>query len=434
MKNVLVLVFFLSSITATYAQDTLVVSMAELSQQSLDKNLQWQLAQREIELADAELSITRAMYLPNIIASYSVVNTNAPMNVFGFKLNQSGISMDDFNPHAMNNPGGLTDFGTKLEFQQPIINMDAVYKKRAGAVKTEVLRLRQQRTKEQLRFELQKAYYTLQLAYQTYYTLQDAKATALANKRDIENYFKNGLVQKPDLLFVDVHVHSVETQIQFAESNVHNASDYLRLLLNNDTDGTVFKPADLLTISPRPADSALSLDENRSDLRALSRSLESYDWMSKSAAAQQLPRLNAFGSYELHDNSIYRFNGSGYLVGLQLTWNLFDGLKSGSQRAIHHAELARAKTELDQYSQKSELELKKAYRQVLNTNDKVVTNQKSWKQSQEAYRILKSRYGQGLEKSSDLLSSETLMAQKELEYYQAIYEYNVALAYYRFLK
>jgi outer membrane protein TolC len=433
MKKTLTVLLSIISISV-FAQDTLRISVQELNQKSLDQNLQLQLAQKEIELSEAEMLMSRALYLPNITASYTVMNTNSPLNAFGFKLNQSRIAMEDFNPELLNDPKSITDFGPKIEIQQPIINMDMVYQKKAGSVKTEVLKIKQQRTEEYLRFELSKAYYGLQLAYKILNTLENAKATTLANKKVIDNYFANGLVQKSDVLYMEVRVNEIESQIQYAKSGIRNASDYLFLLLNEDSMGKIFKPAEELVYEEILQNDDFSLNANRKDLQAYQKSLEAYDWMIKSSKSKFLPRLNAFGSFEIHDNKPHEFDGKGYLVGLQLSWNFFDGLKSKSEQAAYQADYSRVKAEIDQYTRQSELELKTVYRQIQDASAKVELAEKALAQSREAYRIRKNRYDQGLEKSADLLTAETLTAQKELEYHQAVYEYNTATATYEFLK
>lgn len=420
--------------TFVFGQDTIRISGEELNQKSLDKNLQIQLAQKEIELSEAELLITRAMYLPNITASYTIMGTNSPLNAFGFKLNQARIGMEDFNPELLNSPKSIIDFGPKIEIQQPIINMDMVYQKKAGEVKTEVLKIKQQRTEEYLRFELNKAYYMLQLSYKMLNTLENAKETVLENKRVIDNYYNNGLIQKSDVLYMDVRVNEIDSQIQYANSNIQNASDYLFLLLNEDSQGKILKPTEELQFSEGIFSNDLTINPNRKDLQAYEKSLEAYDLMIKSSKSKFLPKLNAFGSFEIHDNKPHEFDGKGYLVGVQLSWNFFDGLKSKSEQASYKADADRARAEIDQYTQQSELELKKAFRQIQDAETKVELTESAWNQSKEAYRIRKNRYDQGLEKSSDLLNAETMMSQKELEYHQAIFEYNTAVAYFEFLK
>jgi outer membrane protein TolC len=434
MQKVWVLILTIATFQTVFSQDTISISKSELGQKIMDNNLQVKMAQKEAELADAELLGTRAMYLPNINASYTFSNTNNPLYAFGSKLNQERITITDFNPDNLNSPKSISNFATKLEIQQPIINMDAVYQKKAGQVKSEVLKIKTERTKEYMQFELKKAYMTLQMAYKMVETLENARTTTLANKKVIDNYYKNGIIQKSEVLYMDVRLKEIENQIQFAKSNVKNASDYLYFLLDEDYQNKVLKPTESLEYQENMVENNPTLDINRKDLQAYQKSLEAYDLMIKSSKAKFLPKLNAFGSFEMYDNKIAQFDANGYLAGIQLSWNVFDGLKAKSEQEKYKAELSKAQTEIQQYQKQSELELNKISRQVQDAQNKVNLTKLAWEQSKEAYRIRKNRYDQGLEKSADLLTSETQMSQKELEHIQAIFEYNTALEYYKFLK
>ena len=352
---------------------------------------------------------------------------------FGSKLNQERVEMADFNPANLNGPKNIFNFATKLEVQQPIFNKDAVYQKKAGEVKVEVLKLKQERTKDYLQFELNKAYMQLQMAYKALEVLENAKNTVLANKKVIDNYFKNGMIQKSDVLDMNVRVSEIDNQIQYAKSNVRNASDYLYFLLNENSENKVFKPSEKLQYQENMLSQNPELKADRKDLQAYQKSLVAYDYMIKSSKAKFLPKVNAFGSFEMYDNKPYEFNANGYLVGVQVAWNVFDGLKSKSEIEKYKADLQKSQTEIEQYQKQSALELNKSYRQVLDADNKVNLTKLAWEQTAEAYRIHKNRYEQGLEKASDLLNAETQMSKKELEYQQAIFEYNTALEYYKFL-
>jgi hypothetical protein len=50
----------------------------------------------------------------------------------------------------------------------------------------------------------------LQLAYRMLETLENAKTTTLANKKVIDNYFKNGMIQKTEVLYIDVRVKKLK--------------------------------------------------------------------------------------------------------------------------------------------------------------------------------------------------------------------------------
>lgn len=434
MQKVWVLILTIATFQTVFSQDTISISKPELEHKILGNNLQVKMAQKEAELADAELLGTRAMYLPNINASYTFSNTNNPLYAFGSKLNQERITMMDFNPDNLNSPKSISNFATKLEIQQPIINMDAVYQKKAGQVKSEVLKIKTERTKEYVQFELKKAYMTLQMTYKMVETLENARTTTLANKKVIDNYYKNGIIQKSEVLYMDVRLKEIENQIHFAKSNVKNASDYLYFLLDENYQNKVLKPSEPLEYQENIVENNLTLNINRKDLQAYQKSLEAYDLMIKSSKAKFLPKLNAFGSFEMYDNKIAQFDANGYLAGIQLSWNVFDGLKAKSEQEKYKAELSKTQTEIQQYQKQSELELNKISRQVQDAENKVNLTKLAWEQSKEAYRIRKNRYDQGLEKSADLLTSETQMSQKELEHIQTIFEYNTALEYYKFLK
>ena len=417
-----------------WGQETVQVSRQDLEARIESKNLQLKIASAEVNSAEADLLMSRAMHLPNIKASYTGISTNNPLMAFGSKLNQERVTMEDFNPANLNNPKNIFNFATKVEVQQPIYNKDAVYMKKAGEVKVEVLKLKQERTREYLKFELNKAYMQLQMAYKNVEVLEGARNTVLANKKVIDNYFKNGMIQKSDVLDMNVRVAEIDSQIRFAKSNVQNASDYLFYLLDESPENKVMKPAETLEYQ----DDLLALDpvlsNDRKDIQAFRRSLESYDYLVKSSEAKFLPRLNAFGSFELYDNKPYQFDANGYLVGVELSWNIFDGMKAKSEIAKYKADLAKSETEVVQYQKQSTLELTKAFRKVADADHKVKLSKQAWEQTAEAYRIRKNRYEQGLEKASDVLNAETLMSKKELEYHQSVLEYNTALEYYKFLK
>ena len=97
------------------------------------------------------------------------------------------------------------------------------------------------------------------------------------------------------------------------------------------------------------------------------------------------------------------------------------------------AEFQKSEIETQQYKAKSQLELNKTNRQLKDAENKVNLSKLALEQSQEAYRIRSNRFTQGLEKTTDLLQSETLMFQKELEFLQAVFEYNFTQNYLHFL-
>ena len=416
-----------------FSQDTLSISKSELSQKLSEKNLQIKIAEKTYQSAKADYNQSNALFLPNINVSHTGISTTNPLMAFGSKLNQEILTMADFNPALLNDPAKTQNFATKFEIQQPLINVDGLFERKAAKSKMEAYQLQTERTKEYLELEVSKAYMQLQLAYRAVKVLEKANVTGKANLKLVDNYFKQGMLQKTDLLNVQVRVNEIANQLQYAKSNVQNASDYLAFLLNEDSNGKIYKPSEELDNTIVIEEINTSLSGNRKDIQAMSKSSEAYAKMLQSSKMAYLPRLNAFASYELYDQNFLGTAAKGYLVGAQLSWNVFDGYKSIGKFQKAKAESQKAEVEKDQYKKQSQLELNKTNRQLKDAENKVNLSKLALEQSQEAYRIRQNRFTQGLEKTTDLLQSESQMIQKELEHLQSVFEYNFTKQYLQFL-
>lgn len=430
ISSLIVIVFASNYI---FAQDTLAISKEDILEKVKDKNLQIKIAEQAFKSAQADYRQSNALFLPNISASHTAITTTNPLMAFGSKLNQEILTMADFNPALLNDPDRTDNFATLVEVQMPILNLDGLYERKAAKAKMDAMELQTERTKEYLELEVSKAYMQLQLAYQAVKVLEKANETAQGNLKMVENYFKNGMLQKTDFLDVQVRVNEVVNQLQYAKSNVQNASDYLAFLLNEDMKGKVFIPSEEIENTIVVEEMNTVLVENRKDIQAMEKAKEAYKKMYQSSKLGFLPRLNAFGNYQLYDSSLFGMNANGYLLGAQLSWNVFDGYKNIGKTQKAKAEFQKAEVESEQYKKQSQLELNKTNRQLADAENKVNLSKLAFEQAQESYRIRKNRFEQGLEKTTDLLMAETQQMKKELDYLQAVFEYNFTKQYLQFL-
>lgn len=432
-QGLLFIIIIWSFTIQSYAQDTLVIDKSELLLKVQEGNLQLKIANKQVEMAQGDLTQSRASYLPTITASHTAMLTNNPLMAFGSKLNQEILTQADFNPALLNDPDQTKNFATEIQILQPLLNMDYVYQRQGAKIQAEAYQLQAQRTSEYLELEVLKAYMQLQLSYEAVAVLQRARQTANEGLRVINDYNEQGLVQKTDVLAVNVRASEVESQLRFAQSNVENASAYLSFLLDTQDQDIVYKP------SERSADNIEvevfdnQLLETRKDVTAMTMAEEGQQAMLKSGKMGLIPRINAFGSYQLYDDTFFGFGASGYIVGAQLSWNIFDGSRTIGKIQKSKAQFEKAQFEKTQYKGKEQMELDKTIRQLNDLENKVMLTGQALEQSEEAYRIRKDRFAEGLEKTADLLVAETKYFQKELEYRQSIFEYNLTKEYLRFL-
>ncbi len=422
---------FLAFVLEFQAQEIKPISKTEVLAQVSKQNMSIKISVEEFNQAKADYRQTNAVFLPNISANFSGLSTNNPLTAFGSKLNQEILTPTDFDPALLNNPKTVQNFATTIEVQQPLINIDGFYQRKAAKTKMEAMSLKTERTKDYLNFEVDKAYMQLQLAYKAVNVLEKALQAANENKKLANNSFAQGYLQRADVLNIEVRVTEVKNQLQQAKSNVQNASNYLSFLMNESQD-VVYKPSDSLTATLHTME-IKTWSDNRSDIKAMQLANEAYKAMNKADKMAFLPRLNAFGSYQLYDDKIFEADANGYVVGAQLSWDLFQGSKRFGKAQKSRAEFEKSKLEYNQYVSKSKLELNKAKRTLIDTENKLSLSKLALDQSEESLRIRTDRFKEGLEKTSDLLMAETQYAQKQLEYYQTIFEYNYALAFVNFL-
>lgn len=414
-------------------QDTLMISKEELVQRVLQNNLQSKIAEQQTAMAKGDLNQSKALFLPSVSATQTSMMTNNPLMAFGSKLNQERLTTADFDPNRLNNPNRIENYSLEVQVLQPLLNLDGVYQREAAQIQVEAYELQAARIQEHMEMEAAKAYMQMQLAYEAVSVLKRAKHTADEGVNLMNDYFDQGMVKRTDVLDIAVRQLEVENQLRYAISNIRNASDGLATLLGTEIDGTVYQPQSAISSQLETVAFSYQLSQDRKDLIAMNKAVLGQEKMLKSNKMNAIPRINAFGNYQVFDSNPLGFGADGYMVGLQISWSIFDGNKNVGKIQKAQASVEKAIIEKENYKQQAQFELNKANRQLVDAENKVELSEKAFEQKAEAYRIRKDRFMEGLEKTTDLLMAETQMFQKELEHLQALFEYNLTKEYLRFL-
>lgn len=428
----LTITLILFSLKNGIAQNAEPISLEQAKSLAIQNNYELKMNEQSYAVAQAEQEQANAAFLPSLVLSNTSVSTNNPLQAFGFKLLQKSVSEEDFNPDRLNDPGNQENFNTKIELMQPIFHLDGWKMKKAAKSKMEAVELENERSKEYLLLEIEKAYMQLQLAYKQQEVIEKALETGEENLKITKNQFDQGLIQYADVINVEVRYNEVKNNLLTAKSNVLNSSDYLNYLIGKDSKDVLI-PAEKLVLSNYDEQGVMEMSSSRKDLLAIEQNLEAQEQMLKSSQYQFVPKASALAHYEWNDSNFMGFDASNYLVGLQLSWDIFDGGKTLGK--VHREKAMLEKNEIykQNYLAQSELELNKAHRQMNDARDAVEISKLAVEQSKESYRIVSNRFAQGLEKTSDLLYAETQLQKQELNYSQALFNFNYALSYLNFL-
>lgn len=193
-----------------------------------------------------------------------------------------------------------------------------------------------------------------------YYKALAAKTlreVAEQNERALQDHLNDAKLFKKAGISTNFDLLRVEVQLSEARSEVANARDneamaVLRLgeLTNQHYDG--FEVAGQLPVlDPKLADGLNAESVSRKDLEALGERVTGFERLSSAAEKDWVPRVALYAEYDRYNN---RSNSLDYAssdfrdahsVGVQLSWTLFDGFASTSQR--HVASEKRVQAEYD---------------------------------------------------------------------------------------
>jgi outer membrane protein TolC len=422
-------VFSFLATGSVFAQQPLQLQEAiELMKQN---NTQLKVQQHEIDFSNAELSGTLSGFLPKISVSHTGFYTNDPLNSFGFKLQQKVVTQSDFNPIVLNNPDEMYHFNTKFSVQQPILNFDVFSARKALKEKIKATEYQKQFAEEMLTVEIKKAYTNLQFLYEAKKAVQKGISVYEEVLRNTQNMEKQGYAKPSDVLMVQVGLNEVQNKEIEIDNNISNLSDYLSWLMGKDSV-EIYIPTKALTQNVLFSENS-NFSENRADILAMKSGLEAQNKIVSMNKKGLLPRLNAFGEYNLNDKDIVGFGANGFMVGLSLSWDIFNGNETFNKIKQSKISVEKAQTEMQLYIEKNQLELQKAKRDLVSNQAKIQLAKTAKEQAGESLRIFENRYTQGLEKTSDLLVSQATDLEKQVNYLEAVKNYNLSVIQIEFL-
>lgn len=429
--KIIAAVFLALTATFVQAQDsTKQLVLQDAIKMALDQNRQIELAKKDEQIAQSQFKQTEAIWLPQVNFSYSAFTSNQPLSAFGFKLQQAQIQQADFNPAILNKPGATSNVLTQLSVQQPLYNPDLAYMRKAAAKQTEIYAFTTQRTQEAITMQVTNACLQLEFSYEVVKVLEDALKTVRDIYRFTNDRYQQGLLQKSDLLNVEVQVKAAETSLAEAKSQIITVSDQLALLMNSPR-GIVYK-----TVPVAIEDAAGVMDTvpaARADIKAMKTAVAAYDLSIKSTKMSMLPKLNGFANYQFNDKKLFGFGANAYMAGVQVSWDIFKGNQSKNKMATQELEKSKLQQQLQNNLEQGSVEIRKTARQLADINYRISQQSLAVASSAEALRIVQNRYTQGLVNTTDVLQAQTLHAQQKMLYAQALFMKKTTITYLNFL-
>lgn len=427
--NVLILAPVKAQTADTTIQKIKKISLDEALRIADKNNYQVRTAAHDVDIMRAQYRETNAVFLPQVTLQETAVATNDPLNAFGFKLKEQVVTAADFNPVLLNNPGRTHNYNTKIEVRQPVLNMDGFLSRNAMKNQVNASKQALKRTREYARYQVKKAFNNLILTESRVGVLDSSLTTAETNRKQAESFYKQGMINKADLLAARVHVLQLRSELSAAKNQLEDAGSQLRYLLGMEDETIRLTPVGTLSEKAKPtSDYSMSwVNNNRSDMKALKYQIKASRDMLSASQFHFVPSFNVFGSYEWNDKNLLGLNARSYMVGASLKWNLFKGFQNAGAVEKSHAQLRKVQLMYEDKSQKNSMEIASAYRAIRQSKEQIELGKSAVKQAAENLRIRTNRYQKGLEKTTDVLMAETALSQAKLNHLMALYQYNMSI-------
>ncbi|MFZ5495881.1 MAG: TolC family protein [Verrucomicrobiota bacterium] len=256
--------------------------------------------------------------------------------------------------------------------------------------------------------------------------------------QDVKNRYAAGTVSNFEVLRAEVALANAQPALITARNDYRLAIEELRQAIGYvaESEPNVAKVPEFLgTLEFTPASfelrSALgTAREQRPDLQRLAKLTEAAEQGILTSRAGYLPTVSAFGSYDWRQApaASNRSSLDGWTVGVQSSWNIFDGRATAGRVAQARSVLEQSRLALAEARLGVEVEVRRAISTFQRATELAEASKKVVEQAEEAVRLANARYAAGTATQLDVLTSQVDLTTARLNQVQAYYSYNVAVA------
>ncbi len=307
--------------------------------------------------------------------------------------------------------------------------------KKIASLGINISRIRKQEAVLDVIKNVKTAYFNILLA-KRYLSVADEEVNQLkSHKKDAENLYKEGMIAYNDLLKSQVALSNAVQNRVSAENNVKLAvSEFNILLKNNINEKNSVR--DIFLFKPEHFDINSLINEavvRRPEMKQLNVALRQSRLGIKLAQSSYYPQISTFAEYEQKGRDITasdnRFgNDHNAAFGVNMNWTIFEcGKKHADVEEQRHNMFA-LKEKIESIKDSIKLETKSAYLKLKTAQENIKTTKIGLKQAKENYRITNMQYKQKLTTSTEVLDARVYLTQAEINYYNALYGYYIALA------
>lgn len=299
---------------------------------------------------------------------------------------------------------------------------------RAGRARTvrEAASFNYARHEQDVFLQVVTAYFGILQAQKLLQTAEDEVVQMTEHLRVVRNLYEQGVVTRNDLLQAEVRLAGSQ-QRRLGNTN---RRENTWLLLNYLMDRKPDFRADLdetATLPPSVTTSSYQTPANRPEIKALEKAIEGSDFDVQESKGGYYPELFAKAGVDYVQNRQVKEQAiMAATVGVK--FNLFDGQATTGRYRQAVATRSRNEEALRQLKASLGVEYRMAVNDANVSLERIKVSEKSILQGEENLRINKERYQAQVGTATDVIDAQTLLTQARTDYYNSMFDYQVAVA------
>ncbi len=372
------------------------------------------IAAYDVKIADENIRQSRSGFLPRVDLQGGYTAQQAPQSVttpFGSFDTQEA----DFASASLSIYQTLYDFGRTA----------ARYDRARAA--SEATRFGYKSQEQDIFLRTVRSYFLI-LELQKLLQAADEEVTQMTDHlRVARTLFEQGVVTRNDLLQAEVRLAASRQHRLETANRLENAWLDLNSQIGESPEyrGDLVEETriDLANLD-KPAPDVIA---RRAEIQAQQKLVTASELDVKEARTGYYPELFAnMGLDYVQNDRVKEQAIMSATVGLRV--NLFDGFATTSRYRQAVQNRARANEQLRQLEIDLSLDYRTAINDVKVAKERIAATETSIKQGEENLRINKDRYQEQVGTATDVIDAQTLLTQIRNDYYQAVFDYEVAMA------
>ncbi len=281
---------------------------------------------------------------------------------------------------------------------------------------------------EEIRYNVQKAYAALLVAQKQYAVLKSSLALVHQSTQDLETTYKNGLVEKIEVSRMQVQQSNLESDSLNLANMIQLSESLLKYTIGMDLN-TPIVLSDNIETCTQDAETLLFKEtdlENNSNIQLAKTAVRLMEYDLKRYRFEGLPTLAAFGSagYNRSGNDLDGIINKPYpgfsLVGLQLTFPIFDGLQRYNRVKAAKLNLQKAENDLENARLGMQFQTQTARTTLANALKTAESRKRTMDLATDVLTLAQKKYKAGVGSNQDVVLAQSDFLKAQSTYFEAV--------------